>query len=319
MNRLRRVIAVGLLLIPTALPWSGAAAEDIRRTPVSPVLELDSSPQGPLQSWSGGGAEADVVIEPGLQSTFEKKHIGLVRFSDLVLEFGAGMNPPVYEWIADAWAGKQRLVTGAVLSVDYNMNVVARQEFSGALVKTTLSALDASGKDPATLTLNVRPERTRMSKGGGTVPSDVMMRSGRGWPSSGFRLEIPDLDCSHVRRIEPISVTTDPRKTEVSEIQVTLPESSSDSWNNWLQSFVVNGSNGDSYEKYGDIILLGQGGSELARVHLYNLGIASLERSGGGTADPLRTITVRLYCERMALEWKAGAAGQAMDVRSFGR
>ena len=158
-----------------------------------------------------------------------------------------------------------------------------------------------------------------MVKGAGTVPSDMMMRSGRGWPSSGFRLEIPDLDCSHVRRIEPITVTTDVNKIEFSEIRVTLPESSSDSWNTWLQSFVVNGSNADSYEKFGEIILLGQGGTEIARVHLYNLGIASLERSGGGTADPLRTVTVRLYCERMAFEWKAGTAGQAMDVRSFGR
>jgi hypothetical protein len=150
MNRLRRVIAVGLLLVPPALPRSGAAAEETRRTPVSPILEMDSTPQGPLQSWGGGDAEGDVVIESGFQGAFPKKHIGQVRFSDLVLEFGAGMNPAVYDWIAGAWEGKQRLVSGAVLSVDYNMNVVARQEFSGALVKTTLSALDASGKEPAT-------------------------------------------------------------------------------------------------------------------------------------------------------------------------
>jgi hypothetical protein len=284
-------------------------------------LELKSSPQGPLQSWGGGDAEGDVVTEPGFQGSFAKKHLGQVRFSDLTLEFGAGMNPAVYDWIAASWAGKPSLVSGAVLSVDYNMNVVARQEFTGTLVKTTLSALDAAGKDPATLTLTVSPERSRMTKGSGTVPADLMMRSGRGWPSSGFKLEIPDLDCSRVRRIEPITVTTTRDKIEFSEIRVTLPESASDSWTAWLQSFVINGSNADSYEKNGDIILLspGGGGGEIARIHLYNLGIASLERSGGGTADPLRTIAVRLYCERMTLEWKAGAASQAMDVRSFGR
>jgi hypothetical protein len=173
----------------------------------------------------------------------------------------------------------------------------------------------------------------RLSKGGGTVPSTLATKQ-RPWFCNAFRLEIPGLDCTRVRRIDPIRIGTkitrnesgegrigrnEPTATTVSNLMITMPESSADTWQDWAQHFLVQGMSDDSQEKSGDLVLLGSDlQSEIARIHLSGLGIVGLERQKAESAGALRSVTATLYCERAALEWKGGG-GAVLNVRAFGR
>lgn len=335
MKGLRRLTAWTLTLAFFVLPSVRArAGDDVRRAYVggTATLELQGSPVGFLRSASGGDLEGDVVTSPG--STGFNKHISGIHVTDLVLEVGAGMEPAVYDWIAAAWDAKATRGSGAVAVADYNFNVIARKEFQdGLITETSLPALDAASKDPAFLTVRVAPERVRISKGGGTVPSTLATKQ-RPWQANSFRLEIPGLDCTRVRRIEPLRIGTriardevgnvrttanQPTATSVSDLVITMPEAYADTWRDWVQQFLVQGQYDDSQEKNGDLVLLGPDmQSEVARVHLYGLGISSLKQARAESADAIRNVTATLYCERAALEWKGGG-GAVMNVRVFGR
>jgi hypothetical protein len=312
-------LAVCVLAMVAAPP--GLQAQGLRRGGGgSFVLELNGVRLGVLRSVYGGDPAAEVVLDKGATSHFQTKHIGAVRYEDLVLELGAGMEPGVYDWIAATWAGKGSRMSGAVLACDYGMNVVARQEFSGELVGTTLPALDAAAKEAAFLTVTVRPEITQRKAGAGTVESGLIAKGQRPWLVNAFRLEIAGLDCSRVRKIDPVAVTVKEGLVQFSDLRVTIAESTAETWQGWLQSFVVNGSSAEDQEKSGDLVLLGPDlQSEVARVHLDHVGIMGLERASGGAGDAIRTATARLYCERMTLEWKGGAGATTMNVRAFGR
>jgi len=330
MDRGRRlgVLVLAWMLVGTVIGVKPGAAQDLRRVAAGTfALELDGAAVGFLKAVSGGEAEGDVVTD-GVVGTSVKKHIGSVRTTDIVLEAGAGMEPAFYEWISQSWAGKPTRPSGAILLSDYNMQVMSRREFTGMIATTTLSALDAASKEPAELTVSIVPERVRTVKGAGTVPSSLAAKGQRPWLVSNFRLEIPGLDCSHVRKVDAITVKTKvvgehgevlPAAIEYSDVVLTLPVSSLDTWSDWIQTLVVSGNSDDSHEKNGDLILLGSDmQSEIARIHLFNLGIKSLRQEAAGVANQIRSATATLYCERMALEWKGGAAA-VMNVRAFGR
>jgi hypothetical protein len=326
---------LALLFLGTVASPAAAAGDDTRRTYAGGAfaLELQGAPAGFLRAASGGDAEGQVVTTGGGSSTVSNKHIASVRISDLVLEVGAGMEPAVYDWIAKAWDQKNERVSGAVVLADYNFNVMARREFQDALItETSLPALDASSKEPAFLTVKLAPELVRLSKAGGTVPSTLAAKQ-RPWLCSNFRLEIPGLDCARVKKIDPFrvgnKVTADnageergrrlePAAFSVSDLVITMPESSAETWRDWAQSFLVEGKNDDGQEKSGELVLLGTDLSEIARVHLSGLGIQSLRQEKAETANAIRNVVVTLYCERAALEWKGGT-GAVMNVRVFGR
>ncbi|HYJ33754.1 MAG TPA: phage tail protein [Candidatus Binatia bacterium] len=337
MKGLRRLIAWTLALTFLALPCvrARAGSDEVRRGygAGSAALELQGSPVGFLRSASGGDLEGDVVATPAASGF--NKHIASVHYTDLVLEVGAGMEPAVYDWIAAAWESKATRTSGAVAIADYSFNVIARKEFSEALItETSLPALDAASKDPAFLTVRIAPETVRRNKGGGTVPSTQAAKQ-RPWLANSFRLEIPGLDCTRVRRIEPIRIGTkithddagetrttpvnEPTTTKVSDLVVTLPEANADTWLDWMQQFLAQGRNDDSQEKNGDLVLLGTDmQSEIARIHLYGLGISSLKQTKADNVDAIRSVVCTLYCEHAALEWKGGG-GAVLNVRVFGR
>ena len=139
---------------------------------------------------------------------------------------------------------------------------------------------------------------------------------------------------SLARRIEPIRWTTKvdqdqvgPQRegplvkgsSTVSDLVITLSESSIDTWQDWAQQFIVQGNSGDGQEKSGDLVLLGSDlQSEIARIHLSGLGITGIETIPADTAGGMRSAKVTLYAEHGSLEWKGGT-GAVMNVRVFGK
>jgi hypothetical protein len=301
--------------------------------PSALVLELDGTAVGFVHEATGGDPSADVIESPKPSGTFTK-HLGTVIYSELEIQVGAGLEPAFYDWVAKSWSAQPIAKSGAILYADANLQVVRRKEFFNAWVtKTALPAFDGSSRDPVWITVGVKPERTRMASGAGNIPSSLATKGARPLAASGYRLEIPGLDCTRVRKIEPFTIETKtamdatgerrnptnvPGAPEVSDLVVTLPEASADSWFDWMNSFVVQGNNGETQEKNGDLVIL-DGQSEVARVHLVHLGIHYLGTETDSAANAVRSVVARLYCEQATLEWKGGGEGNVLNVRTFGR
>lgn len=322
------ILAAALLtLVTTQAP--AASGGDLAR-PGTYYLELDGSAVGALRSAEGGDPQAEEITEQGSGN----KHLGAVRYSEISLEIGAGMEQATYDWLASACDFKSSRRSGALVLAGYDFSVIARKEFHDALVsEVALPALDAGSKDPAAFIVKLRPETVRLSKGAGSVSSSLASRQ-RPWQASNFRLEIPGLDCTRVRRIEPIRWTLgtavdrtgqdrigrlEPTGANVSDLQITVSEASLDSWQDWAQQFMVQGNSGDAQEKSGDLVLLGTDlQSEIARIHLSGLGIKGIQTIKTDTPGAIRSGRASLYCERASLEWKGGT-GTVMNVRVFGK
>ena len=70
------------------------------------MLVLDGVKCGFVKSIDGGAVTAEVVTEAVGASPFSKKHIGRIRYTPFVVQFGLAMASPVRDWI-NAWlAGK---------------------------------------------------------------------------------------------------------------------------------------------------------------------------------------------------------------------
>jgi len=233
-----------------------------------------------------------------------KGHVKEHHFRDIALEVGAGMSPAVYDWVASAWQGKYRLATGAVLAGKSSLEIVARREFSGTLSETTLPALDAASKEPAYLAFKIQLEDSRLVAGPGGSGSKVSATGPKPWTRNNFRLEIPGLDCSHVRKIDAMTVTSTRDRIDFPHITLTLSEGS-DSWRAWFQS-VVAGGDDDKLEKNGELVFLAPDmATELGRVHLFKLRMMMIQTLKVATAsDPTNTVIVRLSCDHMAFDWK---------------
>jgi len=318
------------LLAGTASVAAGSDGERRTLGTGAVALELQGVSVGYLRSASGGYPKAEVASGPGSGGPYLDKRLSAVTYEPLSLEIGAGMEKPVYEWIAAMWAGKNVRMSGAVQAVDYNGNVQSKSEFrDGLLIETILPTLDAGSKDPGYFRVNVASEQVRMSKGGGSVSSSLAAKQ-KPWLASNFRLEIPGLDCARVRRIDSFRVkrgvkelaigtqrgALEPTALEFSNLTVTLPESDAETWLAWSKSVFIDG---NVEEKTGDLVLLGNDlQSELARIHFTGLGLISVAPEAGEGTSPVRKVIATLYCERAALEWKA-ESGTVMNVRVFDR
>ncbi|MGE5180188.1 MAG: hypothetical protein ACM3PF_13965 [Bacteroidota bacterium] len=300
--------------------------------PSALALELDGAAVGFVHEATGGDPGANVITTPGPGGAFTK-HVGNVTFSDIELQVGSGLGPAFYDWIAKSWTAQPVAKSGAILFADVNLQVSRRKDFTnGWVTRTSLPAFDGASRDPVWISVKIKAEQTRLKAGAGTIPSDLAAKGPRPLSANGYRLEIPGLDCTRVRKIDPFTIEmrtsndatgssrdgiVTPTGLNVSDLVVTLPEASADSWFDWMNSFVVQGNNGEAQEKNGDLVIL-DGQSEVARVHFVHLGIHSLGTDTDTAANAVRSVVARLYCEQASLEWKGGE-GNVLNVRAFGR
>jgi hypothetical protein len=314
-DRCVSALALGVMLVGVMT----ANGQELRRSVGGAVaLEWNGSQVGFLRSAEGGDVEAEVMTTVS-QGSFAKKQVSGIKINDLTLQIGPDMEKPIYEAIAASWQGTTSLANGAVLMVAYDSKVMSRREFSSAkIVATTFPALDGTSKEPAAMTVVLQPEGARVVKGAGTVQPTIGGNS-KAWLPGNFRLEIPGLDCTHVRKIDGFTVKVGTKSVEFPNLEVTLNESNAETWAAWLKSFVIDGNNGESAEKTGSIVFFGSDAqTELGRISLFNLGISGLKYDAvGAGAGPIRTVTAQLYCERMALQWTGGAGAGALQTRTL--
>jgi len=282
------------------------------------ALELDGAQAGWLTSVSGGDAEGEVVHEPVGPDAVVRKHLGSVRYTDIELAAGAGMEKAFFDWVAATLTQRFTRKDGTVVSVDSASKEVARLSFFNAIVREiTFPALDAASKEAAQLTVRVSPEFARRSKGSGakvTAPSAGKRQ--KTWLPSNFRLKIDSVDCKNVSKIQAITVEQkaeqsqvgemrdaekDPAHAEIGDLVVTVAESHSADFVGWHDDFVIKGNNGAGAEKTGTLEFLAPDLKEvLFTLEFKGLGIFKLEREApAGTGETIRMLRASIYCEEL--------------------
>lgn len=279
-------------------------------------LTLGKVKCGPVRSVAGGFVSAE-VIEEAASGGVIKKHLSGVQYEPFVVDVGLSMEAPVYDWVTELWKATFTRRSGSLVVADYKLEAKQEREFTDALLtETSFPTLDASSKDAGFMTLKFQPELIKGKSASGK--QNGAGTKARQWLRSGFRLQIDNLDCTKVSKIEAFTVKTKlaeeaigssrstelgPTSVEFPNLRITLSEVSAKTWFDWLEDFVIKGNNDESAERSGTIQLLAPDGkTEHARIKLIGLGIyriavAAAEPRG----DKVSRVTAELYCTRMEL------------------
>ena len=274
-----------------------------------------------LKDFAGGNVHADVIAKRSARLHFAKKHLGPPEYEEFALPVGVSMSQELFQWIAGSWKARPEKKNGAVLTLDYKLNIVRESDFSGALItETTIPTLEAASKDAGYLTVRLQPEFINQQAGAGKL--SLATSKQKLWRTSNFRLHIDGLVCTKVSKIDSFSVKR--RVTTTSSggggvrllagpvsfpnLVITLSQASAATWFDWHESFVVNGKNGEDFERNGSITFLSNDSKkELSRIDLHHLGIARLASVKGERGSQIGQVTAELYCEEMLLSQAGGS------------
>ena len=268
-----------------------------------------------LAGAEGGDIFADVQSVLAQGYDFPEKQLGPPKYSDFSVQLGWATSSSLFDWIATSWTAQAPSKDGALLGLSFDHDIVAERTFAGALIaETTIPTLDASAKSAGYLTVKFTPESVQLKKGSGKAPLGQLVGQ-RLWRTRNFRVQIDGLDCQHVSRVESFTVKralpavhsssggTDivPGPIDFPNLKLTLGTLAAPSWFSWHDDFVVQGHNGESFEKNGSISFLAPNlKTVVSTIVLHHLGIVSLVQHAGPVAQTTQ-LTAELYCEQMEL------------------
>jgi len=300
---------------------------DMRRsytTTASYGLELNGVSVGFVESFEGGNATGEVVVESPGADGIAHKHLANVRYEEIALTCGATMSQTLYDWLATALNGSPTRQNGAVVAYHSDMSEAWRLNFFNALISEVgFPTLDGSSKDAATLSVKLAPEYTRrVTTGTGKASAKGSLKAKR-WSQSAFVLSIDGLDCGKVNRIEAITVTQQvtqnavgvmrdsqllPGNLQVSNLAITMADSNAADFYDWNQSFLIEGNNGQNEEKNGALQFRAADMKDvLFTLQFNNLGIfrlAPVKASGEAVAR----VQAEMYCEQVLFMTGSAAA-----------
>jgi phage tail-like protein len=290
------------------------------------ALSIGHDNGGWIYSAEGGMASTDVVTEKLSQENLVRKRVGNLKYEDISLSFGLGMSRQFYDWVKASFDNNPERKDGAILTCNYNSEVVSSLDFYRALItEVSFPALDAASKDAAKMTVKMTPEFTKLkfSPDGSVDPSKYPI-SGKQkqWSPANFRLSIDGLDdaCKHVNKIEALTLKQktlevpvgehrgyqrEPGHLEVPNLVVTVSQNSAEPFHHWFHSFVVEGKNDEENQKTGTLEYLTPNLKDtLFTLTFKNLGIFKFtqDKHEGGSENIAR-VKCEMYCENMEFEY----------------
>lgn len=318
MIRAMKVIALFAAMITLSGPTLTAAPPQRSFVGGSFGLELEGAFVGFVTKVEGGNIFADVVKEQVSEEFFVKKHLANPSPRDITLEFGAGMNQALYNWIKTSLQRQSSRKDGAVLLVDFKGTVQRRLEFQQALItQVTFPGVDANSKDPVRFGIRLTPESTTLNpKAGGTVSSNkaVLQKAAL---ASNFRLSIDGLDMTRSSKVESLTIELplsndrggeclhcNPTPTgpiDFPNVIVTMSAAHAESVYGWFEDFVIHGDNGDESEKTGSLEYLTPNlSATLFELTFKQLGIFEIAQApAASNADAIAKVLIAMYCEKI--------------------
>ena len=320
--RWRRTVSILLVVLGIA---SGQAQAAISKDsdaggPAGVYVELAGQYVGSVFKASGGYPVAEVVEQHLGAEASTKKHVATLKKPSLNIEFGAGMTPSWYEWVAGAVAGNQQPRDMAVVRVNSMGSIIDRLVIREALITTVeLPAFSRASKDYVAFKVAIVGASSFRQKLKGKGPAPWGSRIERRPTLDMFRLELGDLPTDAVTGVALPTASVQLSTAEVGAFReasmsvgrrsignlvLTLPYASqAEPYFAWMQSFLIEGKTNDSEELQGSLVMLGADAStELARVDFSNVGLVGLDPVvGESTAPP--SIRVELYVEEMTVDF----------------
>jgi len=280
------------------------------------LLEINGRPAGRFFDFAGGTAAADIVQTSG---GFGHKHVGSVKFQDMVLTCGTGMSGDFYKWIGDNLAGAPSRRGGAIVALDTKQAPSARLEFMHALISSlVLPELDAAGNKAAYMTVGITPEITRPTETEKSATLGVYVsKLPKAWNISDFRLKIDGLEkeCAHVKHIDSLKLgqkivtdargesreyTKEPTSTEYPDLVISLPESFATGFYSWFDDSVIKGNIGPGSVKRGTLEFFAPNSSKpYFGLELTGLGIKAAQGPSGLRGKTGLPVTVEMFCDSM--------------------
>jgi hypothetical protein len=298
----------------------GAVADQRGYTAGRFVIELGGAAAGFARSVQGGQARAEVVKEAIGPDQVVHKHIGNVKYDDLVLQVGPSMSDSFFDWIASTFDTKHETRDGAVSFQDYSGFEKQRLSWTkGLITGIGFPTLDASSKDPAYLMVTIKPESTTNAKGSGAKVTSTAQGM-KAWLPSNFGLTINGIDCSKVKKVEGLTITRQPGERGVGETRdaaaepgvleianrvVTVAEALAADFVAWHEDFVVKGNFDKAHVKEGKLECLASNMKDvLFTLQMRGLGIfgfSPVQETSGNAA--VASVEAELYCEEMSFEY----------------
>lgn len=285
------------------------------------ACDIDGQIVGFVKSVSGGNIKGEVATHQLGPENIQKKHLATIVHEPFTVEFGMGMSKGFYEWIAQSFRKSHITKNGSIIAADFDYYSQSIREFYNAqITEVTVPALDGSSKEPAYMTLKFEPERIRYLKGDGNQIQGQIGPSTKKWLCSNFRLELGDLPCERVAKIDSFTwkqsvikdevgsfrePTKHPAKVEVPNLKLTISMADVEPWQAWHESFVIQGACSEADEIDGSITFLGPDMSEeLARIDLFHCGIISMQAAKSeANKEEVARFEVEMYVEEMAFEY----------------
>jgi hypothetical protein len=298
---------------------AGASAAAVPKTFTAGffTVSLDGGTPELVQAVEGGDLVGVVESTPVVGGVPNKRLAGDPVPELLSFRFPPG-SPTLATWIGSAFPPAVETRDGAVTYGNDKAQGVAERTFQDALVtRVVFPKLDAASKDPASILLLVQPAATIYGVGSaGVLPVNVKQKSST---LGNFRLAIDGLDTSQVAIIDALEVEQplvaagggfEPAGFAVSNLVVSLGAASSTSWFEWFEDFVVQGNNGDAFERDGRLEFLSPDlKTVVATLELQNLGIVSIgaDRADGwvtkkGAKAATGRVVAELYVENVTLK-----------------
>lgn len=294
------------------VPYSRTTSSGYRTSRKS-WLTIGQKPVATVESFSGGDAFAEVVNEPGGHLPYAKKHLGQVRFADLVTEVAVDAHPSLHLWIREAWFGKPSRDRVVIETPDSSGTGTRGIQLEHARLRSiTLPGLDSNSRERRYLTLGIAPRAVQRITG----KVEVAAREEREFRAQHFHIDIEGLDCSGVLSVDPINVNLElppdgERKSSVlvfPDLHLHLDAEKADSFREWFEDFVIGGNNDDERERDGAVTYLEPFGEALALLRLYHVGIYRITDEPAVGSGPPR-VRVDLYVERMEFARMDTASG----------
>lgn len=286
------------------------------------ACDLDGEVAGYVKSVSGGNIKGEVAVHQLGPDNVQKKHLATIVHEPFTLEVGMGMSRSFYEWIQASFDKGHVTKSGEMIAADFDYCAQSARVFTGAHIsEVTIPALDASSKEPAYMTLKIDPERIRYEKRGGEKLNGQIGTATKKWLTSAFVVEIGDLPCDGVAKVDSFTwkqsiikdqvgkfreCTKHPAKVEVPNLKLSISMKDIEPWRAWHESFVINGNCSDADEVTGSITFLGPDhNEELAEITLDHVGIISLTQAKQeANKEEIARFEVELYVEQMRFLYK---------------
>lgn len=212
---------------------------------------------GYVHKITGGAIRGELATSP-TKELILRKVIKSIEYEDFLVDTGMDMTRGLSRWISATFNQGYVKRSGEIHSCDSDYKSLSQHQFFTAYIaEVAMPTLDAASKELAYMTLRIRPEGVRLLAGDNKKLEVEAPNPEKEWIASNFIVEIGDLPCSRVMKVElpnltqkvvvpsisrsivepSISPSIRALKVEMSNLKLKISMSDVEQWLEWGNEF----------------------------------------------------------------------------------